>query len=181
MKTNGFAIMVTALGVLSDITHESITHAAPLETAKPLEPPAFWTDLANDEKVETWRRAVAIYFLFDRHVKQEIALEELAGLMNKPKWIKEEDFVRVGKFTGSLPLPFMPGDSLFRVRVFPNKDVARHNKECFAIFLYVTGKIDKEDVVSTIVSGKKGKYEKVKLKAWAISPTWAEYLKRASP
>ena len=58
------------------------------ETLRPLEPPAFWTDICNDEKLPTWRRGVAIYFLCQRHFKKNMTLAELAKVLGKPTWIK---------------------------------------------------------------------------------------------
>ncbi len=125
---------------------------------------------------------MAIYFLFNRHVKKDAALGEIAELLGKPKWIKEDEVRVISAFTGQLPLEFTPVDArMFQIRVFSNKDAAKDGMEHFVIYMNVKndpGQMDKEDFTSTLLSEKKDKHANTRLKAWAISPSWAEYVKR---
>jgi hypothetical protein len=172
MKMTFFALVLAALFLSRGITQERKQ-----EMPKMLEPPIFWTDIANNEKLETWRRGLAIHLLFERHAAKDITLGKLAEVMNKPMWMKDEDVSRITYLGGWIPLEMTPGDTMFCIVVFPNQNVERHNKECIGIYLNVSGEIDRKDFLATI-KGQKSNFENTKLKAWAISPTWNEYVKR---
>lgn len=169
MKTALASVLLIALTACVSPSQESKVDK------KILEPPRFWTALANDAKLPKWQRGVAVYLLFDRHVRTGMDLRELGEILRKPTWIKENDVSEVVAVVGSIPLKRQPGVRIFRVLVFHNPNFELHDSERFAIYLGVSGEIDKKGLVSTI-RGEKTEVEKCKLTAWAFSPTWAEFL-----
>jgi hypothetical protein len=156
-----------------------VNHEKPMDPDKVLEPPAFWTALANDGKVETWRRALSVYLLFERHVKRGGTLGELAELINKPKWIDEDD-VQVVTKGGIMPLKRTPGDTIFCVVVFRDDAVETSSKQ-FALYVNVSGKMDKKTFLSIILKRDKSDNEKQTIKDWAFTPNWDTYVKSIRP
>jgi len=141
--------VIVALAVTSQV----ISKVAPVEKTKEEETAGFWTAAANDEKLETWQRGLAVYFLFERHVKAGITLGTIAETLKKPDWIKLKNtrFMQAGS-------PFMAeqGESVLAIEVFPRDRVENRRKYCTAIYLHISGEIDEKDFLST-VNGEKSK------------------------
>ncbi len=173
MKLSLFAIVLALSFVLHGNTQEA------KQAPKLLEPPSFWTAIANDENLHPNQRALAIHSLFERHVKQDSSLGRLAEVLSKQTWISDKDVEEVIIVGGYIPLEMTSGDSMILMAVFRNANLEKQRKEFIAIFMNVSGQIDADAFLDTI-KGKKTKYENTKLKAWAISPTWNECVKRIS-
>jgi hypothetical protein len=173
MKISLFAMALMILFVAHGDTQEA------KKPPKLLEPASFWTAIANDAKLDPQQRALAIHWLFERHVKQGATLGKLAEVLGKQTWISEKDVERVGFVAGYVPLDVKFGDSLMCLVVFRNENTAKHNKEVIGIYLSIEGQIDRAAFLDTI-KGKKTKHENTKLTAWSISPTWNECVERIS-
>jgi hypothetical protein len=165
-----FAILAASSGFLQSSS----------ETQKQMEPPRFWTAIANDQKLEPWRIGLAIHLLFERHVDQEISLGKLAKVLNKPTWITEKNVTIVTFIVGNYPLRLTKGDTMFSVTLFRNDKVKRDDKDLMVVCINVTGQIDVKDFVG-VISGEKSKYENTKLRAWAIFPPWDSFIQRIPP
>jgi hypothetical protein len=131
---------------------------------------SFWAAIANDEKQEPKQRSVAIGHIFERHVRKNMTLTELAETLDNPTWIQDEHVSEVTIVTGSIPLEPMSGTTMFFISVFGNKELARHNKECIGIWLIVSGEIGKKDFLSIVKKRQESEFQKNTLKAWAIRP-----------
>jgi len=174
MKTSIFALTTVLLLVFPGVSQQ-----VRVEGNKVLEPADYWTAIANDEQLESWRRAVSIYLLFERHVKKDITLNKLADLLNKPKWIKEKAVSVVEFVFGfNVPLETSPEDTLLSVLVFSNKDLSKHKKEAFGILIKVSGRMDRKEFIAAIMKQEKTKHGNAKIKAWAMTPTWDEFVQR---
>jgi hypothetical protein len=147
---------------------------------KVLEPATFWTGIANDNKQEKWRRALAVYLLVERHVKPDITLGQLATMLDHPNWIEAQEVSKVVALAGNLPGKITDGDSIFVIRVFEDKSGRKGqiSKERFAIYIKVTGEIDKKDLVPAIMNTDKTAHDGAKIKEFALSPKWDDYLKQ---
>jgi hypothetical protein len=153
----------------------------PKQSRKLVEPADYWTAVANDEKLVIWRRGVSIYFLFERHMRPDMTLNELADLLNKPTWIKEEHVWPLeGPLTGASPVVPTPGDSLFRIVVFYSKDVQTQRRETIGIYIKVSGKVDKKTFLSIIMKEGKNEQEKNKVKGWGFNVDLNEYVRRTT-
>lgn len=166
------------LAVLAGLFPTGIVHRQ-LDKANGLPSARFWSAVANDEKQPIWRRSAAIYMLFGKHVEREMTLAELAEILDKPTWLKEEDVSLIFKIAGWVPpevLRFNEDETLFCIIVFSDwKNIERHNKQCLAVYMSVSGQLSKKDFVSDLLSPLGNTSKDRLVKAWAISPTWAEY------
>jgi hypothetical protein len=147
------------------------------QTGASSEPSTFWTGIAENSSIDTCRRGLAIYFLFERHVRKSISLGELAVILNKPTWIKKDDVSIITK-NSPLALNFTPGDTMFVVEVFASDVIKKHNAESIRLYMNVGGVVDKGDFVSTLLGGHATKNSV--LKGWAFNPAWDDYVKNAS-
>jgi len=148
-----------------------------MKKGKNLEPPEFWSGIADNEKIDVWRRGLAIYFLFDRHLEKNATLSDLARMVKKPSWINEAEISIVTK-RGVIHLETSPGDTMFQIVVFSNKDIEKHNKESIGIYLNVSGQVGKSDFYAALMGREDAKCKNRKLKGWAFFPKWNDYILR---
>jgi hypothetical protein len=149
----------------------------PPNRPKVLEPAAFWTSIANDEKQEHWRRGMALYFLFEKHFRKDMTLRELGKTLSRPSWIKEENVSKIGAITGALPLGMEFGleDSMFEINVFPISNAEKNDNEHLSIYISVFGRLNTQEFLSVIRDQEENKQSTNRIKAFVVTPYWNEY------
>jgi hypothetical protein len=147
------------------------------ETKKTLEPAVFWADIANDTKLDSWRRGLGIHMLFEKYVREGTTLRELAGQLGKPNWAKSEDIRLITRFTGDFSLEPTPGDTLICIDVYWSANPNRENGAPFAVTVNVSGEIEVNEFLAAI-QGEKSKYADRVIKAWCVYPDWNSFVKR---
>jgi hypothetical protein len=176
MRFTCSALIAPIFLVLGVISMPSLQEAK-VKTEKEPEPAAFWTGLADNDHIDVWRRGLALYLLFDRHIPKDITLGEFARILNKPKWISSEQVFVITR-GGVFSLELTPGDTMFLVVAFSSKDIEKHNRESVGLYLNVSGKVTKEDFMAAIAGRGTPDQKAKRIRAWAFSPKWEDYLKR---
>jgi hypothetical protein len=107
------------------------------------ESPSFWASIGNDDSYTIERRRICIMQLFRRHVRTGMSLGTVAEELQRPNWMPDASFRRVGAFTGSSPVKIDYADSsLFQIYVLPPARAGVHTSE---IFLSISGHLTKEE------------------------------------
>jgi hypothetical protein len=132
----------------------------------------------SDVRLETRRRAEAIYRLHEEHIKSGITLRQLATVLDRPTWFNKRDVIKMIILIGYIPIEWMPSDTLFCVLVFPDPATGQPTSESFRIWISVSGQMDKQDFLSIILDNEKSIYENRKVNAVAVSPPWDEYSRK---
>jgi len=83
-----------------------------------IEPPEFWSKVANDHGYSPFHRRKCIFELFKRHIKAGISLAGLAATLDKPTWLKRENVVIVTRLGGKLPFSWSSQDTV--VMIYPD-------------------------------------------------------------
>jgi hypothetical protein len=153
-----------------------------ISTRAGLEPAQFWAGTANNDKLEAWQRRVAIYRLFQRHVRKGMTLRELGEILSEPNWFRDQDVFTLG-CAGQLPgnMLMTPGDTMLEIYIMTGDLLKGPHRPFFVICMNVSGDIDTAEFLSVVRHKKRGAIENAKLKEWAFSPTWAEYTKELPP
>jgi hypothetical protein len=152
----GFGIrqepMNQALHVIADpgASREALLQA--LRQLGPVEePPEFWTKIANSTGYSPDHRRRAVFELFRRHVHPPIAVAELARLLHRPTWLRDEDVSIVSRLGGKIPVKFDFADTVFVIGVLP--DLGDGRLVHWSIYLRVRGHVDRQLFVDALRAG----------------------------
>ncbi len=115
------------------------------------EAPSFWSQIANSDRYSADHRRRAVFALFARHISPGLSLGELAGLLDNPTWVRDEDITAITRLGGKLPVRWSVNDTVFLFNVFPN--VPDGIYQSWAIYLKVAGKVDR-DVFVALIRGR---------------------------
>jgi hypothetical protein len=137
---------------LSAITDPRTPRAALIQAlgrlGPPGEPPRFWSAIANDDRFSPDHRRRAVFELMRRHVRIPVTVEALAGILDRPTWLHEEDVTVIDRLGGKIPVEFTFDDTVLVVGVFPNVGDTRLSR--WSIYLRVQGHRTVQDVVHAL-------------------------------
>lgn len=111
----------------------------------------FWVDMANSEQYGQDHRRQTVFQLFKRHVSPGLTLAELAQILDNPGWLANEDIAVVTALTGEIPVKWTLEDTVFVLSVFPALADGRYDH--WAIYLRVSGQVDRESFISLLRGG----------------------------
>jgi hypothetical protein len=106
-------------------------------------------DKANNESLELELRSEAVYQLFRQFVTPGMQLGQLADMLSRPNWLREEQIILERAFFGWVPVRLRDADSVYSFDVFPE---VRRDKS--PIFIRISGKPDEGEVRQLITSGE---------------------------
>jgi hypothetical protein len=112
-----------------------------------VEPPSFWSDIANDAEYSSDHQRICIFQLFSRHVHAGMTLLQLAAVLNKPRWLKRENIMKITSLYGKVPVLFNLEDSIFAIR--PGLPPENYS----AIYLRIRGKEVEPDGLFDLLKG----------------------------
>jgi hypothetical protein len=104
------------------------------------EPPTFWAAVANDPGVDAATRRSCVMRLVDRHATPGMTLADFARLLDKPNWLKMEDFTNCNEafLGGYIPVEIhhkINTTFCFRVLPEPNGEAPA------AVYFRVSGQV----------------------------------------
>lgn len=109
------------------------------------EPPKFWSDIANSDEYTKGHRRIAIFELFQRHVKLGVDLSKLGEILDKPTWLKDRSVEIVTTVYGYVPLKHLSPGTVFRICVFPELKGLE-----WSVYLRVSGEVSLDDFLKVI-------------------------------
>jgi hypothetical protein len=110
------------------------------------EPPQFWSRMANAPDYPIFHRRLCVFQLFRRHVHPGMKLSELASLLDRPTWLRDEDVQMVSVLAGKLPVQWTLADTVIVLAVFPEAP----QEEAGAIYLRLAGKVAVNDFLRLV-------------------------------
>ena len=96
---------------------------------------AVWVRVANSDTYSRIRRRQAIFQVFDRHVRKDMTLGELAVLLAKPSWLKRENVVEIGRRAA-----YGPGGRSVGLSLAPTPTTASVRSVCYRVSLHPIGR-----------------------------------------
>ena len=132
-------------------TDEEGLLAAMQELGAVVEPPGFWTNIANSHEHAIRHRRLSVFCLFGRHVKPRMRLSELATMLKDSTWFNDEDITVVEDLGGHIPVQLTHDDTVFVLSILPTMPPP---SEYWAIFLRVSGRVDRNSFVRLLRGGE---------------------------
>lgn len=110
-----------------------------------VEPPAFWSAIANDPEYRPDHRRICVFQLFKRHAREGMHVYQLAHTLDKPTWLKAENIFIVRSLHGKIPVALTPDDTVFFIRIGLPTD---NNS---AVYMRIAGKdLDQKDLFNVL-------------------------------
>jgi hypothetical protein len=126
----GEAELIDAIGRLGPVT----------------EPAGFWAALANSDNHSLIQRRHYVLQLFRRHIRPGMRLSTLALMLDDPQWLNPEDLEVIEDLGGSIPVQMTAGDTVFKLRVMPNRGLP----DVWAVYFRVAGKITRDQLYTLL-------------------------------
>src|SRR5262249_27152219 len=118
-----------------------------------IEPPQFWTAIANNTRQDDATRRMAVIRLINRHSSAGMTLSEFNRLLANPNWLNKADLINwneVVAFGGWIPVKIdRESSTTFCFRLF--SDIPG---DCYAVYFRVSGKMD-VDILWKLFHGEK--------------------------
>jgi hypothetical protein len=105
-----------------------------------IEPPPFWTAIANNTEIDDASRRLAVIRLVDRHAAEGMRLTAFTRLFDNPNWLKKTDFTNWNEtgLCGWIPVKIdRKNSTTFCFRVFSDIPGDVH-----AVYFRVSGEVD---------------------------------------
>lgn len=138
--------------LLSIIADPNVDKQTLMETIQKLgevtESTQFWIAIANSDEYNKDHRRRAVFQLFQRFVSHGMTLFALAQILDNPPWLADEDISIVTVLRGEIPVTWTLEDTVFVLSVFPDFPDGRYAN--WAIYLRVSGKVNREDFIKVI-------------------------------
>jgi hypothetical protein len=111
-----------------------------------LEPPSFWTAIANNPAIDAVIRRHCVIELVDRHAHPGMKLADFARLFGKPNWLNETviSWNKVA-MCGHIPVDIDSKSTTFSFRLFPELP-----GDVEAVYFRVAGQLDGETCLKLI-------------------------------
>jgi hypothetical protein len=133
-------ILISCVGWLTDVCPVGI------------EPPQFWTAIANDTDRDNVIRRISVIRLINRHATAGMTLTAFCRLLDNPNWLNKTDFTNWNEaiLGGWIPAEIdRKNSTTFCFRVFP--DIPG---DVYAVYFRVSGKMD-VDTLWTLFHGER--------------------------
>lgn len=78
--------------------------------------------VSNDSHLPIKVRRDAARELFQKYIKAGMTLDKVGGILERVTWLKRENIEELSLIGGYLPIEIRPGDSIFRIDLFPAAD-----------------------------------------------------------
>ena len=66
---------------------------------------------------------------------------------------------------------------MFQIAIFQDKNPEKAKKEQIGLYISFFGRVDLKAFFWAVLKQEKTQYDNSKVKAWALSPPWEEYVK----
>jgi hypothetical protein len=76
-----------------------------------------WVRVANDPSYQPFHRAVAVYELFQRHVRKSMTLQQMASLFAGCQWLQDAFVERIELMGGEVPVQIPDGGEGIVIRL----------------------------------------------------------------